>query len=84
MLMHSQTQLMNTEVSAHADTRRGTGRNPQRQAQRKAQTLPPQDPFKTDRQNQTLSIPTVTGTYASALETHVLLPEHASIIFTHL
>lgn len=34
ILMHSQTQLMNTEVPAHADTLRGTGRSPRRQAHR--------------------------------------------------
>lgn len=60
ILMHPQAQLTNTEAPAHADMLRGTGRSPQRQVHREAQTLPPWHPVQTDRWNQTHNTATVT------------------------
>lgn len=76
------TQLTYTEVPIDADTLRSTGRTPWQQAHRLAQSLPPQHPFKTDRQNQTHDIPTATGIHTGALETRMLPPDHASVTHT--
>lgn len=76
--MHSQTQLMNTGVPAHADTLGALAESLARLTNRCKPSL--RDIFS----RQTHDIPTVTGTYTGALQTHMLPPEPVSITLTHL
>lgn len=82
ILIHSQTYTADIHRGTH--TCRHTQKHWQNPSAAGSQvgTIPPSPTSFQDRQNQTQDIPTVTGIHAGALETRMLLPDHAPVTHT--